>query len=132
MVAPRSSIAASSGTSLSYFFSSFFPCLLNLPSNTSMRNRYIVCELIAKKALRLHALPAFLQSYLDDSSEVFMYSAEHVSLFGTPHLKGGAWYLDCRPRFTPPGEEALFSPFLALLQLRWFRRRRRPPSLLKL
>ena len=109
MVAPRSSIAASSGTSLSYFFSSFFPCLLNLPSNTSMRNRYIVCELIAKKALGLHALPAFLQSYLDDSSEVFMYSAEHVSSFGTPHLRGGAWYLDCRPGFKPPGEEALFS-----------------------
>ena len=109
MVALRSSIAASSGTSLSYFFSSFFPCLLNLPSNTSMRNKYIVCELIAKKALGLHALPAFLQSYLDDSSEVFMYSAEHVSSFGTPHLRGGAWYLDCRQRFTPPGEEALFS-----------------------
>ena len=33
MVAPRSSIVASSGTSLSYFFSSFFPCLLNLSSN---------------------------------------------------------------------------------------------------
>ena len=38
-----------------------------------------------------------------------MYSAEHVSSFGDPHLKGGAWYLDCRPGFTPPGEEALFS-----------------------
>ena len=109
MVAPRSSIAASSGTSLSYFFSFFFPCLLNLPSNTSMRNRYIVFELIAKKALGFHALPAFLQSYLDDSSEVFMYSAKHMSSFGAPHLRGGAWYLDCRPGFTPPGEEALFS-----------------------
>ena len=109
MVAPRSSIAAFIGTSLSYFFSSFFPCLLNLPSNTSMHNRYIVFELIAKKVLGLHALPAFMQSYLDDSSEVFMYSAEHVSSFGAPHLRGGAWYLDCRPGFTPPGEEALFS-----------------------
>ena len=58
MVAPRSSIVAFTGTSLSYFFSSFFPCLLNLPSNTSMRNRYIVFELIAKKALGLHSLPA--------------------------------------------------------------------------
>ena len=38
-----------------------------------------------------------------------MYSAKHVSSFGTPHLKGGAWYLDCRLRFTPPGEEFLFS-----------------------
>ena len=38
-----------------------------------------------------------------------MYSAEHVSSFGTPHLRGGAWYLDCRPGFMPPGEEALFS-----------------------
>ena len=109
MVAPRSSIAAFAGTSLSYFFSSFFPCLLNLPSNTSMRNMYIVFELIAKKALRLHALPAYMQSYLDDSFEVFMYSAEHVSSFGAPHLRGGAWYLDCQPGFTPPGEEALFS-----------------------
>ena len=109
MVAPRSSIAAFTGTSLSYFFSSFFPCLLNLPSNTSMRNKYIVFELIAKKALELHALPAYMQSYLDDSSKVFMYSAEYVSSFGAPHLRGGAWYLDCRPGFTPPGEEALFS-----------------------
>ena len=101
--------AASSGTCLSYFFSFFFPYLLNLPSNTSMRNTYIVCELIAKKALGLHALLAFLQSYLDDSSEVFMHSAKHVSLFGAPHLRGGAWYLDCRPGFTPSREEALFS-----------------------
>ena len=38
-----------------------------------------------------------------------MYSAEHVSSFGAPHLKGGAWYLDCRPGYTPPGEEAHFS-----------------------
>ena len=74
-----------------------------------MCNRYIVCELIAKKALELHALPVFLQSYLDDSSEVFMYSTEHVSSFGAPHLRGRAWYLDCRPGFTPPREEALFS-----------------------
>ena len=109
MVAPRSSIVAFTGTSLSYFFSSFFPCLLNLPSNTSMCNRYIIFELIAKKALGLHALPAYMQSYLDDSSEVIMYSAKHVSSFGAPHLRGGAWYLDCRPGFTPPGEEALFS-----------------------
>ena len=109
MVAPRSSIATFTGTSLSYFFSSFFPCLLNLLSNTSMHNRYIVFELIAKKALGFHVLPAYMQSYLDDSSEVFMYSAEHVSSFGAPHLRGGAWYLDCRLGFTPPGEEALFS-----------------------
>ena len=109
MVAPRSSIAAFTGTFLSYFFSSFFPCLLNLPSNTSMRNRYIVFELIAKKALGLHALPAYMQFYLDDSFKVFMYSVEHVSSFGAPHLRGGAWYLDCRLGFTPLGEEALFS-----------------------
>ena len=109
MVAPRSSIAASSGTSLSYFFSFFFPCLLNLPSNTSICNRYIVFEFIAKKALELHALPAYMQSYLDDSSKVFMYSADYVSSFGTPHLRGRAWYFDCRPGFTPLGEEALFS-----------------------
>ena len=38
-----------------------------------------------------------------------MYSAEHVSSFGAPHLRGGAWYLDCQPSYTPPGEEALFS-----------------------
>ena len=43
-----------------------------------------------------------------------MYSAEHVSSFGTPHLRGGAWYLDCRPGFMPPGEEALFSSFSSI------------------
>ena len=38
-----------------------------------------------------------------------MYSAAHVSMFDAPHVRGGAWYLDCRLDFTPPGEEALFS-----------------------
>ena len=55
-----------------------------------MRNRYIVFELIAKKALGLHSLSAYMQSYLDDSSEVFIYSAEHMSSFGAPHLRGRA------------------------------------------
>ena len=71
-----------------------------------MRNRYIVFGLIAKKVLGLHSLPAYMRSYLEDSSEEF---AEHVSSFGAPHLRGKAWYLDCRPGYTPPGEEALFS-----------------------
>ena len=38
-----------------------------------------------------------------------MYSAMYVSIFGAPHLKGYAWYLDCQSGFTHPGEEALFS-----------------------
>ena len=38
-----------------------------------------------------------------------MYSAEHVNSFGALHLMGGAWYLDCRLGYTPPGEEVLFS-----------------------
>ena len=132
MVAPRSSIVAFTGTSLSYFFSSFFPCLLNFPSNTSMSNRYIAFELIAKKALGLHSLPAYMQSYLDDSSEVFMYFAEYVSSFGAPHLRDGAWYLDCRPSYMPQERRPYSLPSQALLWLRRFRRRRRPPSLLKL
>ena len=114
MVAPRSSIAAFIGTSLSYFFSSFFPCLLNLLSNTSMHNKYIILELIAKKALGLHSLPAYMKLYLDDSSKVFMYSAKHMNSFGAPHLRGTAWYLDCRPGYTPPGEEALFSSLFSI------------------
>ena len=95
MVAPRLSIAAFIGTPLSHFFSSFFSCLLNLLSNTSIRNKYIPFELTAKDALGLHSLPAYLQWYMDDSSEVFMYSAEHVSSFGAPHLRGEVGYLDC-------------------------------------
>ena len=43
-----------------------------------------------------------------------MYSAEHMSSFGASHLRGGAWYLDCRPGYTPPGEEALFSSFSSI------------------
>ena len=76
-----------------------------------MRTRYI-----AKKALGLHSLPEYMQSYLDDSFKLFMYSAEHVSSFGAPHLRGRAWYLDCRPGYMPPGEEALFS-FLSSIAL---------------
>ena len=43
------------------------------------------------------------------SPRVFLYSAVHMSAFGAPHLKGGAWYLDCRPGFIPPRKEALLS-----------------------
>ena len=109
MVAPRLSIAAFIGTRLSHFFSSFFSCLSNLLSNTFMCNRYIHLELVAKDALGLHSLSVYLQSYVDNSSKVFMYSAAHMSTFGTSHLRGSAWYLDCRLGFTPPREEALFS-----------------------
>ena len=70
---------------------------------------YIHLELVAKDALRLHSMLAYLQSYMDNSSKVFMYSTAHMSIFGAPHLKDGAWYLDCRLGFTPPREEALFS-----------------------
>ena len=95
MVALRLSIPAFTRTPLSHFFSSFFSCLLNLLSNISMRNRYILFELTTKDALGLHSLSAYLQSYMDNFSEVFMYSAEYMSSFGAPHLRGGAWYLDC-------------------------------------
>ena len=114
MVAPRLSIVAFIGTPLSHFFFSFFSCLLNLLTNTSMRNRYILFELTAKDALGLHSLPAYLQSYMDNSSKVFMYSAEHVSSFGAPHLRDGAWYLDYRPCYTPLGEEEIFSSFSSI------------------
>ena len=79
-----------------------------------MCNRYILFELTANDALRLHSLPAYLESYIDNSSEVFMYSAEHMRSFGALHLRGGAWYLDCQPGFTPPGEEAYFSSFSSI------------------
>ena len=46
-----------------------------------------------------------------------MYSAKHVSLFGAPHLRGGAWYLNCQTGFTPPGEEALFSSLSSIAPL---------------
>ena len=96
-----------------YFSKLFLLFLLSLPLEPSLKHLYVQqvhrFELIAKKALGLHSLPAYMQSYLDDSSEVFMYSAEHMRSFGAPHLRGGAWYLDCRPGYTPPGEEALFS-----------------------
>ena len=74
-----------------------------------MCNRYILFELTTKDALGLHSLSTYLQLYMDDSSKVFMYSTEYMSSFGALHLKGGAWYLDCRPGFTPPREEAHFS-----------------------
>ena len=74
-----------------------------------------------------------MQSYLDDSSEVFMYSTEHMSSFGAPHLKGGAWYLDCRPSYTPPEEEALFSSLSSIAPIEAVpEEEEEAPSLLKL
>ena len=109
MMALTLSIAAFIGTPLSHFFSSFFSCLSNLLSNTSIHNRYIHLEFVAKDSFGLHFVLAYLQSYVDNSSKVFMYSTAHVSTFGALHLRGGAWYLDCQLSFTPPREEALFS-----------------------
>ena len=44
-----------------------------------------------------------------------MYSAMHISTFGAPHLRGSAWYLDCRPGFIPPREEVMFSSFSSIV-----------------
>ena len=115
-VAPRLSIAVSISTPLSHFFSSFIFCLLNLLSNTSMRNKYIHHKLVGKDALRLHFVLAYLQLYVDDSSMVFMYSAVHMSMFGAPHLKGGAWYFDCQLGFTSLGKEAMFSSLSSMIE----------------
>ena len=93
-VAPRLSIVSFINT-LSHFISSFSLCLLNLLSNTFMHNKYIHHELVGKYALGVYFIPTYLQLYMDKSFEVYMYSAAHVSMFGTPHLKGSAWYLDC-------------------------------------
>ena len=133
MVASTLSIATFIGTPLSHFFSSFFFCLSNLLLNTSMHNRYIHLELVAKDALGLYFVPAYLQSYVDNSFKVFMYSAAHMSTFGALHFRGGASNLDCQLGFTPSGEEAKFSSSSrALPWLRRLRTRRRPCSLLKL
>ena len=43
-----------------------------------------------------------------------------MSSFGTPHLRGGAWYLDCPPGFTPPREEALFSSLSSITPVEAF------------
>ena len=131
MVAPRLSSVAFTCASLSHFFSSFFSCLLNLLSNTSMRNRYILFELTAKDTLRFHSLPAYLQSDMDNFSEVFMYSAEHVSSFGSPHLRVGLSTLIVDQASHPLERRPFLLPSPALLWLKRLQRRRRLPSLLK-
>ena len=74
-----------------------------------MHNMYVHHELVGKHVLGLLFVPAYLQSYVDNALEDFIYSTTHISTFDAPHLKGSAWYRDCQPGFTPPGEEGLFS-----------------------
>ena len=74
-----------------------------------MHISYVHHELVGKEELGLHFVRIYLQSYVDNTSKVFMYFVTHMSTFGALHLRGGAWYLDCRPSFTSRREEGMFS-----------------------
>ena len=66
----------------------FSKCFTKPFLNFSSCNRCVYCELVAKDALASIFVRTYLQSYVDDSSEVFIYTSEQVERFGSSFLRG--------------------------------------------
>ena len=114
-MAKRSSTVSSSGISCCELSnSSLYKCFIKPLLHFSSCNRYVYRELVAKDTLASFFVLVYLQSYVDNFSEVFIYTSEQVERFGLPHLRGAGWYLDCQVGYTPPGKEALLSLLSAI------------------
>ena len=68
--------------------SSLYICFIKPLLHFSSCNRYVYHELVAKDALASSFVPGYLQSYVDDFFEVFIYTLEQVERFGLPHPRG--------------------------------------------
>ena len=77
-------------SSLSFFFS-----------------RFIHQELVHKDVVSPVFAPAYFDTYFDPNDEDYMFTKLQVERFPLPHLKAGAWYLDCVGGFVPSMENDL-------------------------
>jgi len=66
--------------------------------------RYITREMVDAKAIEKRDIPIFLSGWLDRSSENCMFDEFLLKTWKLPHLRSGAWFLEC-PRTACPAEE---------------------------
>ena len=70
-------------------------------------SRFIHQELVHKGAVLPAFAPAYFDTYFDPNNEDFMFTKLQVERFPLPHLKAGAWYVDCVGGFVPSMENDL-------------------------
>ena len=71
-------------------------------------SRFIHRELVHKGAVLSAFAPAYFDTYFNPNDEDFMFTKLQVERFPLPHLKAGAWYLDCVGGFVPSMENDLY------------------------
>ena len=62
-----------------------------------------------KNALPSSSLPSFLKDWIDDNSNLCVYTPMQLTKFPRVHLVAGGWYLDCSCGFVPDVEEPLYN-----------------------
>ena len=70
-------------------------------------SRFIHRELVHKGAISSAFAPAYFDTYFKPDDEDFIFMKLQVERFPLPHLKAGAWYLDCVGGFMPSMENDL-------------------------
>jgi hypothetical protein len=65
-------------------------------------------ELFPKRGIAKEDLPPFLQTWLDHSSTDCMFSPIQLRTWTSAHLRGIAWYLECRPQHVHDLEVDIF------------------------
>ena len=62
-----------------------------------------------KIVLSSSSLPSFLEEWINDKSDLCVYTPMQLAKFSRMHLVAGGWYLDCSCRFVPDVEEPLYN-----------------------
>src|ERR1700738_4540908 len=74
---------------------------------------YIMRELVAKNALALSSLPAYLSDWVNVLSSLCVYTTQQTTKFPESHLQAAGWYLDCSAGFVPEEEMPLFASLVS-------------------
>ena len=69
--------------------------------------RYLTRELESRKAISLQALPSFLNSWADKSSDQCIFSTLQLTLWTHDLLVHCPWFIECPTNFYPAEEETL-------------------------
>ena len=60
-----------------------------------------------KIVLSSSSLPSFLEEWINDKSDLCVYTPMQLAKFSRMHLVAGGWYLDCYRGFVPNVENPL-------------------------
>ena len=66
-----------------------------------------------KNVLPLLCMPAFLLDWVNDNSNLCVYTSMQLAKFPLAHLVAGGWYLYCHCRFVHKVEETLYNSLIS-------------------